>query len=217
MLGFIGGTGPEGKGLALRFAISGMEVFIGSRQKQRGVEAAEDLVSKFDEIDSSLIKGGTNESAASDCEIAVICTPYAGHKNTLEDLKQNLLGKIVVDVVAPLSFQKGSIHAIDVEEGSAAQEAQLILPESNVVGAFQNVSAEDLLIPSKQVNCDVIVCSNNQSAKEQVMLLGERIPGIRSVDGGNLENAKYVEQLTALLININKIYKSHSSVKIVGI
>ena len=87
-----------------------------------------------------------------------------------------------MDVVAPLSFQKGSITAIEVEEGSAAQEAQLLLPESNVVGAFQNVSAEDLLMPSKQVTCDVIVCSNDQSAKEQVMLLGERIPVIRSVD-----------------------------------
>ena len=217
MLGFIGGTGPEGKGLALRFAISCINVFIGSRQEQRGVEAAEDLISKFDEIDDSLVKGGTNVSAASDCEIAVICTPYAGHRETLEDLKQKLIGKTVVDVVAPLSFQKGSITAIEVEEGSAAQEAQLLLPESNVVGAFQNVSAEALIMPSKQVTCDVIVCSNDQSAKEQVMLLGERIPGIRSVDGGNLENAKYVEQLTALLININKIYKSHSSVKIVGI
>ena len=217
MLGFIGGTGPEGKGLALRFAISGINVFIGSRQEQRGIEAAEDLISKFDEVDGNLVKGGTNKRAASDCEIAVICTPYAGHRETLEDLKQKLIGKTVVDVVAPLSFQKGSVSAIDVEEGSAAQEAQLILPESNVVGAFQNVSAEDLLIPRKQITCDVIVCSNDQSAKEQVMLLGERIPGIRSVDGGNLENAKYVEQLTALLININKIYKSHSSVKIVGI
>ena len=217
MLGFIGGTGPEGKGLALRFAISGIDVFIGSRHEQRGIEAAEDLISKFDGVDGTLIKGGTNEKAASDCEMAVICTPYAGHRETLADLKQKLTGKTVVDVVAPLSFQKGSISAIDVEEGSAAQEAQLILPESNVVGAFQNVSAEDLLIPGKQITCDVIVCSNDQSAKEQVMLLGERIPGIRSVDGGNLENAKYVEQLTALLININKIYKSHSSVKIVGI
>ena len=217
MLGFIGGTGPEGKGLALRFAISGIEVFIGSREKQRGIEAAENLVSKYSEIDSTLVKGGTNEKAASDCEIAVICTPYAGHKGTLENLKQNLAGKIVVDVVAPLSFQKGSISAIEVEDGSAAEEAQLLLPESNIVGAFQNVSAEDLLIPSKQVTCDVIVCSNNQTAKEQVMLLGERIPGIRSLDGGNLENSKYVEQLTALLININKIYKSHSSIKIVGI
>ena len=217
MLGFIGGTGPEGKGLALRFAIDGIDVFIGSRHEQRGIEAAEDLISKFDEVDENLVKGGTNKRAASDCEIAVICTPYAGHRETLEDLKQKLIGKTVVDVVAPLSFQKGSVSAIDVEEGSAAQEAQLILPESNVVGAFQNVSAEDLLIPRKQITCDVIDCSNDQSAKEQVMLLGERIPGIRSVDGGNLENAKYVEQLTALLININKIYKSHSSVKIVGI
>jgi len=217
MLGFIGGTGPEGKGLALRFAISGLDVFIGSRQEQRGIVAAEELISRFDEISAERVKGGTNEKAASDCEVAVICTPYSGHRETIEALKQNLRGKTVVDVVAPLSFQKGSISAIEVKEGSAAEEAQLILPDSNVVGAFQNVSAEDLLIPSKLVTCDVIVCSDDQPAKEQVMLLGERIPGIRSVDGGNLANSKYVEQLTALLININKIYKSHSSVKIVGI
>ncbi|MBS21789.1 MAG: NADPH-dependent F420 reductase, partial [Chloroflexi bacterium] len=162
MLGFIGGTGPEGKGLALRFAISGINVFIGSRQEQRGIEAAEDLISRFDEISADRVKGGTNERAASDCEVAVICTPYSGHRETLKSLKQNLTGKTVVDVVAPLSFQKGSISAIDVEEGSAAEEAQLLLPDANVVGAFQNVSAEDLLTPSKQVTCDVIVCANDQ-------------------------------------------------------
>jgi len=135
----------------------------------------------------------------------------------LETLKHDLKGKIVVDVVAPLSFKKGSVSAITVEEGSAAEQAQLLLPDSLVVGAFQNASAEDLLIPSQDLECDVIVCSNDQSAKEQVMLLGERIPGVRSIDGGNLQNARYVEQLTALLININKIYNAHSSIKIVGI
>ena len=122
-----------------------------------------------------------------------------------------------MDVVAPLSFKKGSVSAITVEEGSAAEQAQLFLPDSLVVGAFQNASAEDLLIPSQDLECDVIVCSNDQSAKEQVMLLGERIPGVRSIDGGNLQNARYVEQLTALLININKIYNAHSSIRIVGI
>ena len=217
MLGFIGGTGPEGKGLALRFAISGLSVFIGSREKQRGAEAAEEIRSQFTEIGSDIVAGGTNEEAAIASDISVICTPYAGHKATLKNLKHDLKGKIVVDVVAPLSFKKGSISAITVEEGSAAEQAQLLLPDSLVVGAFQNASAEDLLIPSRDLECDVIVCSNDQSAKEQVMLLGERIPGVRSIDGGNLHNAKYVEQLTALLININKIYNAHSSIKIVGI
>ena len=211
MLGFIGGTGPEGKGLALRFAISGLSVFIGSRERQRGAEAAEEIRSQFTEIGSGIVAGGTNEEAAIASDISVICTPYAGHKATLENLKHDLKGKIVVDVVAPLSFKKGSISAITVEEGSAAEQAQLLLPDSLVVGAFQNASAEDLLIPSRDLECD------DQSAKEQVMLLGERIPGVRSIDGGNLHNAKYVEQLTALLININKIYNAHSSIKIVGI
>ncbi|MDC0035568.1 NADPH-dependent F420 reductase [Chloroflexi bacterium] len=217
MLGFIGGTGPEGRGLALRFAMSGLSTFIGSREKERGVEAAENLLSQYHGLKNRLVKGGTNKEAASDCEIAIICTPYAGHKSTLGELGQYLEGKTVVDVVAPLSFHKGSISAIDVEEGSAAQEAQLLLPKSSVVGAFQNISAEDLLIPAKEVKCDVIVCSNNEAAKEQIMNLGERIQGVRSVDGGDLKNAKYVEQLTALLININRIYKTHSSVKIMGI
>ena len=217
MLGFIGGTGPEGKGLALRFAISGLSVFIGSREKQRGAQAAEEIRSQFTEIGSDMVAGGTNEEAAIASDISVICTPYAGHKATLENLKHDLKGKIVVDVVAPLSFKKGYVSAITVEEGSAAEQAQLLLPDSLVVGAFQNASAEDLLIPSQDLECDVIVCSNDQSAKEQVMLLGERIPGVRSIDGGNLQNARYVEQLTALLININKIYNAHSSIRIVGI
>lgn len=217
MLGFIGGTGPEGKGLALRFAISGLNVFIGSREKQRGIEAAKEICSQFTEIGSDMVVGGTNEEAAIASDIAVICTPYAGHKATLENLKHDLKGKIVVDVVAPLSFKKGSVSAINVGEGSAAEQAQLLLPDSSIVGAFQNASAEDLLLPSQDMECDVIVCSNDQSSKEQIMLLGERIPGVRSIDGGNLQNSKYVEQLTALLININKIYKAHSSIKIVGI
>jgi len=217
MLGFIGGTGAEGRGLALRFAMTGLSTFIGSREPERGLEAAENLLSQYDGLDANLIRGGTNEEAAGECEIAIICTPYAGHKSTLLGLKEALKGKIVVDVVAPLSFQKGSISAINVEEGSAAQQAQILMPDSKVVGAFQNISAEDLLIPNKEIPCDVIVCSDNQSAKERIMVLGEHIPGVRSLDGGNLENARYVEQLTALLININRIYKTHSSIKIMGI
>ena len=151
MLGFIGGTGAEGRGLALRFAMTGLSTFIGSREPERGLEAAENLLSQYDGLDANLIRGGANEEAAGECEIAIICTPYAGHKSTLLGLKEALKGKIVVDVVAPLSFQKGSISAINVEEGSAAQQAQILMPDSKVVGAFQNISAEDLLIPNKEI------------------------------------------------------------------
>ncbi len=119
--------------------------------------------------------------------------------------------------VAPLLFNKGKISTIRVDEGSAAVQAQGIVPEAKVVGAFHNISAEDLLIPVKNIDSDVIVCADDESSKSYVMELAEKIEGIRGVDGGALENSRYVEELTALLLNINKVYKAHSSIRITGL
>ena len=119
--------------------------------------------------------------------------------------------------MAPLTFSKGIISATPVEEGSAAVQAQQILPSSRVVGAFHNISATDLLVPSKPIDSDVIVCADDDEAKKYVINLSEKIEGIRGIDGGRLENSKYSEELTALLLNINKIYKAHSSIRITGI
>ena len=213
MLGFLGGTGPEGKGLALRFALAGEKVFIGSRTSSRGIEASNSL-KKFSDNN---IFGGTNSEAASKSDVIVAAMPYEGQRETLETLKTSLTGKIVITVVAPLIFNKGAISALPVKDGSAALEAQKILPESHIIGAFQNISARDLLIPSKPIDADVIVCGDDQDAKDYVITLANMIQGVRGINGGGLKNAGYVENLTALLLNINQVYKSHSSIKISGV
>ena len=216
MISIIGGTGPEGKGLGLRLAMAGEKVFIGSREEPKGQEVAQQI-KKIEGVRNITVEGGSNFNAAKMGDIIIISTPYSGHKQTLMDYASLLKDKIIIDVVVPLSFSKGKISTLPILEGSVAEEAQEILKESSVVGAFHNVSAEDLLIPNKKMDCDVIVCSNNQDSKKTVIQLTEKILGLRGIDGGGLHNSKYVEDFTALLININKIYKTHSSIKISGI
>ena len=214
MIGFIGGTGPEGKGLALRFAMSGEQVMIGSRDAERAQNAAAEVSALWSDL---TVSGGMNDEVASVSDVVFVAVPYAGHRPTLESLRDELDGKLVVDVVAPLSFSRGVASAIAVEEGSAAQQAQAILPNSRVVGAFHNLSAEELLKPQVAIDSDVVVCAGDSEAKARVMELAETIRGVRAVDGGGLANSRYVEELTALLININRIYKAHSAVRITGI
>ena len=214
MIGFVGGTGPEGRGLALRFGMAGRSVLIGSRDAQRAADAA----SSVSELAPGLsVNGGLNEQVAADSDIVFIAVPFAGHRPTIEALRSELDGKLVVDVVAPIRFSKGVAIAVDVEEGCAAQQAQALLPNSIVVGAFHNLSAEELLDPDVSIDSDVIVCGDDPDAKRQVMDLAELISGIRAVNGGGLQNSRYVEELTALLININRIYRAHSSIRIVGL
>ena len=216
MISIIGGTGPEGKGLGLRLAMAGEKVFIGSREEPKGQEVAQQI-KEIEGVRNITVEGGSNLNAAKMGDIIIISTPYSGHKQTLMDYASLLKDKIIIDVVVPLSFSRGKISTLPILEGSVAEEAQEILKESSVVGAFHNVSAEDLLIPNKKMDCDVIVCSNNQDSKKTVIQLTEKILGLRGIDGGGLHNSKYVEDFTALLININKIYKTHSSIKISGI
>ena len=214
MIGFIGGTGPEGRGLALRFAMAGEEVAIGSRDAGRARDAAESVKALADGLS---VGGGLNEDVAERADTAFIAVPYAGHLATLNALRERLEGKTVVDVVAPLAFRRGVASAVTVEEGSAAQQAQISLPNSRVAGAFHNLSAEELLKPDATIDADVIVCADDADAKRTAMTLAETIAGVRAVDGGGLANSRYVEELTALLININRIYNAHSTIKIAGI
>ena len=214
MIGFIGGTGPEGRGLAIRFAMAGEKVLIGSRDKSRADEAAGSVSGH---TPPGSVTGMHNSDVAREADIVFVAVPFQGHRDTLDAMKDQLTGKIVVDLVAPLAFNKGRARAIPVEEGSAALQAQSILTDSTVVAAFQTVSARDLLTPEKSVDSDVVVCADDSRAKEIVMGLAEKIKGVRAVDGGGLENARYVEDFTALLLNINRIYKAHSAIKIVGI
>ena len=215
MLAILGGTGPEGKGLALRLAMAGETPIIGSRDAGRGADAAEELAQS---VPGVVIKGSDNAGAVASADVVFLAFPYEGQRRVLEDLGAALKGKIVVSVIAPMKFERGKgASAVEVEAGSAAQEAQDMLPDSQVVAAFQNASAEELLDPSATMEGDVVVCSDHPEAKKLVMELAGKIKDLRGVDGGSLANAKYVEQLTPLLVNINRIYKIHAGIKIVGV
>ena len=214
MLAFLGGTGPEGRGLALRLAMAGHEVLIGSRDPAKAQDAARRIKAK---VPQARVTGVDNSAAASQGEVVFVTVPYSAQKPLLSQLGPQLEGKLVVDVVAPVEFVGGKIRAVSVEEGSAALEAARLLPRSTVVAAFQNISASDLLVPDRAVEGDVVVCGDDAQAKRRVMEMTPLIKNLRAVDGGGLENARYVEDLTALLMNINKLYKCHSMIKIVGV
>ncbi len=215
MLAFLGGTGPEGRGLALRLALAGEQVIIGSRDAVRAVKAAQDLLQH---APGARIEGAANDDAAARAGVVFLTFPYEGQRLLLEQLREPLSGKVVVNVIAPMRFERGrGASAIQVEAGSAAQEAQELLPGSLVTAAFQNVSAEELQEPKTPVEGDVIVCSGHGEAKALAMDLVRKIPNLRPVDGGGLANAKYVEQITPLLVNINRIHKVHAGIRIVGL
>lgn len=214
VIGFIGGTGPEGRGLALRFAQNGHDVLLGSRDSTRAEREASRVAAL---TDAASVGSGFNHEVALGSDIVFLTVPYAVQREVLHDLRSALDGKVAVAVAAPLTFEDGIARAVLVEEGSAALHAQAVLSGSRVVGAFQTVSASDLLQPDKSIDSDVVVCADDPESKQSVMYLAEEIKGVRAVDGGGLENAGHLESFTALLINLNRIYKARSSIKISGI
>ena len=202
----LGGTGDQGLGLAYRWASNGLSVMIGSRQPERAHEAALQV--------GHGVVGGSNDDVAAQCDIAVVAVPWAGHGPLLASLAGPLAGKVVIDCVNPLGFDKQGAFGLEVPEGSAAQQAQALLPDSVVVGAFHHVSAVLLLDRDReQVDpMDILVLGDNRAATEAVQALADRIPGLRGVYGGRLRNCGQVEAFTANLISINRRYKSHAGV-----
>ncbi len=210
----LGGTGPQGRGLARRFAAAGLEVVIGSRSAERAEAAAAALV----EAVGGTVRGAANAGAAAAGDIVVVAVPWDGHKELLEELAGDLAGKVVVDCVNPLGFDKQGAYALPVEEGSATQQAARLLPGSTVVGAFHNVSAvllEDDEVAS--VMTDVLVLGDDRDAIDLVRALADVVPGMRGVYGGRLRNARQVEALTANLISVNRRYKAHAGIRITDI
>lgn len=209
-VGVLGGTGPQGKGIAVRLARAGVDVSIGSRDASRAAEAASEL--------GAGITGLDNASCASSADIVIVAVPYAGHKELLESLRNELAGKIVIDCVNALGFDKQGPYPLTVPEGSACQQAASVLPDSTIVGAFHNVSAEVLLDDSvEEVGSDVLVLAEERESANSIIELVNLIPGLRGVFAGRLRNAGQVEALTANLIAINRRYKTHSSIRITGI
>jgi len=214
-LGIVGGTGKEGKGLAYRWLKAGHRVIVGSRQAEKAQKAVDELA-EFMGHQPENLQGMDNRSAVEACDIAVIAVPYAGHKPTLEDLKDVLQGKIVIDVVVPLVPPKVTKVKMP-EAGSAAQEAQDILGDAcQVVDAFQNISHERLL-GQGDTDCDVLVCGTGKEARRVVIGLVEDT-GLKGWDAGPIENAVVVEGMTSVLIGLNIQHKVHASgIRITGI
>ncbi len=207
-IGVLGGTGDQGLGLAYRWAAAGLPVMIGSRAPERAATAAA-------AVGQGAIGGG-NEDVAAQCDLAVVAVPWAGHEDLLGGLRQELAGKVVVDCVNPLGFDKQGAFALPVPAGSAAQQAQALLPDSTVVGAFHHVSA--VLLQDRDLAAvpamDVLVLGDEREATDAVQGLADRIPGLRGVYGGRLRNCGQVEAMTANLISINRRYKSHAGLRV---
>ncbi len=209
-IGILGGTGDQGRGLGLRLAMSGLPVMLGSRSAERAAAAASEL--------GHGITGGSNEDCAAGADVVIAAVPWDGHRELLESLRAVLAGKVLIDCVNPLGFDKQGAFALDVPEGSAAQQAAAVLPETTVIGAFHNVSAQLLLdLELDRIETDVLVLGDERWATDGVQGLVDRIPGMRGIYGGRLRNAAQVEALTANLISINRRYKAHAGIRITDV
>jgi NADPH-dependent F420 reductase len=210
VVGILGGTGDQGKGLARRFAKAGHPVVIGSRSPERAAAAAAEI--------GHGTQGMTNHDTAKNAQIVIAAIPWDGHGELLASLAAELAGKIVIDCVNPLGFDARGAYPLPVAEGSAAQQAAGLLPASTVVAAFHHVSARLLLDPEVPIiDLDVLVLGDDRDATDLVQALAERIPGVRGVYAGRLRNAGQVEALTANLVSINRRYKVHAGLRITDV
>ena len=217
-VGVLGGTGPQGRGLALRWAASGLEVVLGSRDSERAEQAATELNDELSTVDgAATVRGAGNRDAAAAADVVLVSVPFDAHRSTLADLVDALDGKIVVDCVNPLGFDKQGPFVLDLDEGSAAEQAQAILPGSRVIAAFHHVSAVLLAdLSVTDLDTDILVLGEDRDDVAVVQQLADRIPGMRGLFGGRLRNAGQVEALTANLIAINRRNKTHAGIRITG-
>ena len=214
-VGLLGGTGSQGKGLALRWALSGQRVVLGSRDPSRARQAALDIGAG---TPAGSITGTDNHSCAAAADLVVVAVPWKGHAETLTDLREPLRGKVVIDCVNPIGFDDQGPYPLTVPEGSAAEQAAALLPESRVVAAFHHVSAPLLADRSlSSIETDVLVLGDDRAATDVVQALAARIPGVRGVYAGRLRNARQVEALTVNLIAVNRRYKAHAGLRVTDV
>ena len=217
-LAVIGGTGPQGKGLAYRFARHGHSVVVGSRAAEKAASAAEEIRERLQGADGAgEVTGAANPDACGQADVVVLAVPYDGHDELVASLP--LSGKTVISCVNPLAFDKRGAHGrlIDGGEGSAAESAQRLAPEATVVGAFHNVSAVLLWGEDDYLDEDVLVVGDVVDAKQVAMELARCVVGREGIDAGKLRLARQLEPLTAVLISINRKYKTHSGIRITGL
>ena len=214
----LGGTGPEGFGLALRWAQAGETVIIGSRDHKRAQEAVSKIQNKLGS--NAQVSAKENSEACAVADLLVLTIPFEAHATLLKQLKSAIRpGSIVIDATVPLAASVGGrpTRTLGVWQGSAAQETSELVPKGvSVVAAFQNLSAT-LLNNDAPLDCDVIVCSDDAEAIKVVRSLAVKIPGVRAIDGGKLENARILEHITALLVGMNIRHKGDSGIRITGL
>ncbi|WP_030422390.1 NADPH-dependent F420 reductase [Streptomyces sp. SCSIO 75703] len=210
VVGVLGGTGPQGKGLAYRLARAGQKVIVGSRAAERARDAAADI--------GLGVEGADNAETARRSDLVIVAVPWEGHGATLESLRTELAGKLVVDCVNPLGFDKKGAYALKPEEGSAAEQAAALLPDSRVTAAFHHLSA--VLLQDREIDeidTDVMVLGEARADVETVQALAGRIPGMRGVFAGRLRGAHQVESLVANLISVNRRYKAHAGLRVTDV
>jgi 8-hydroxy-5-deazaflavin:NADPH oxidoreductase len=222
VVGVLGGTGPQGRGLAVRLAAAGQRVLLGSRDADRAADVAEEVAGRAraaaaEGVEVS-VTGGGNADVAGAADLVIVAVPYGGHADTLAELATPLAGKVVVDCVVPMGFDELGAYVLDVPEGSVTQQAAALLPDSHVVGAFHHLSAvllEDLSRPT--LDGDVMVVGDVREATDTVQALAGRLPGMRGVYAGRLRNAAQVEALTINLVSVNRRYKVHAGIRVTDV
>lgn len=216
-IGVLGGTGAQGRGLALRWAVRGLDVVLGSRDPERAARAAAELSGILEGRDGAGAVSGASNLEAASADAVLVAVPYEAHARTLEGLAGALAGRIVIDCVNPLGFDKQGPFPVSVPEGSAAQQAQALLPDARIVGAFHNVSAVLLAdLEIDDLETDVLVLGEDREDVAEVIALAELLPGVRALHAGRLRNAGQVEHLTANLIALNRRFKTHAGIRITG-
>ena len=215
-LSIIGGTGPQGKGLALRFAKAGFEVALGSRDETRAIDVADSLSSENPNLVGSIIGLSNSGAIAFTHKFVIFSVPWTGHNNTLNEIKGMLKDKVLIDIVVPL--EDGNPRKVAMPpEGSATEAAQAILgPDIPVIGALHNVSANTLNHLDKKINCDILVCGNNLDARLETIALLENLE-VKAYNAGDASSARCLEAITPILIRINMskaVPFSHAGIKI---
>ncbi|MCG2623449.1 NADPH-dependent F420 reductase [Arthrobacter sp. I2-34] len=214
-ISIVGGSGPQGKALAYRFAKAGHTVALGSRSADRSQAAAEEVNNRLE--GSGNVNGMENSDSLQGADVVLLAVPYEGHAELVTSLAGDLAGKVVISCVNPLGFDKRGPYGLDVPE-SAAEEAQRLAPGAAVVGAFHHLSAPNLWGPAPFLDHeDVLVCGDDAEAKSTAIELARAVTGRDGIDAGALRLARQLEPLTAVLISINKRYKTRSGVQITGV
>ena len=219
-LGLLGGTGPQGRGLALRFALAGHEVLLGSRSAERAAGVVAELLGGGRAEGGAPrghdlpIRGVANDEAAAGAEVVLLTFPFEGQAALLPGLAGALAGKVVVDVVNPLGWDERGATTLPVAEGSAAEQAQALLPRARVTAAFHHAPPRLLEDPAREVDSDVLVVGDDPAARALAVGLADEIPGCRGIDAGPLRLARYLEGLTAVVVSVNRRYRIHAGVRI---